>query len=697
MSSSAQDFLIEIGTEELPPKALRSLLDAFEQNILAGLKAGNIPHGDIKQHLAAPRRLAVLIPDVETQQPDKEIELLGPAVAAAFDDDDKPTGAALGFAKKAGVEVSDLQQVDSPKGPRLAHVSTEPGKAVSELLPAIVNAALKGLPIPKRMRWGASREEFVRPTHWILMLHGDQVVATKILGLQAGNKTRGHRFHANHEIVIKQPADYVEQLRSEGRVLVDYDERKAVINTGVTELAQKQLRGTAVISDNLLEEVTSLVEWPVPLAGKFEERFLDVPSEALISSMREHQKYFHVVDENNQLLPNFITVANIESRDPARVIDGNERVIRPRLADAAFFYETDKKTSFEIFRERLKPIVFQEKLGSIYEKTERIALLAAHLAPLVGANPNDAQRAGELCKCDLVSDMVQEFDDLQGLMGRYYAQASGENEEISVAMEEHYLPTGAGDRLPGHATAKAVALADRLDTLTGIFGIGQKPTGSKDPFALRRASLGVLRILVENNIQISLKEMLEKAFDLHSGTTQDRDTTIADLLVYMLDRFGAWFKDEHIATECYLAVQELGLDNPADIHARVLAVSDFSKTTDAAALAAANKRVANILAKTETASLTGANADLFESEAEASLYEALKSAVTASEPLVAKADYQGAMSTLAKLRQPVDQFFDQVMVMVDDETIKNNRLCLLQELRDLFLSIADISLLNTGD
>lgn len=690
------NFLVEIGTEELPPKALRSLRAAFERGICDGLTQKGIGFKQPKDEMAAPRRLAVLIPQVELQQPEQKTELLGPAVAAAFDDSGKPTGAALGFARKAGVDLSELQQLDGPKGPRLAYISESAGLPTAELLPEIVNRALDNLPIPKRMRWGAKREEFVRPVHWVLMLLGEQPVPGQVLGLNSGSKTRGHRFHAPGEIEITSADNYASLLREQGKVDVDYRARMETIRTSVALIAEKELGGTAVIGEDLLEEVTSLVEWPVPLSGNFDKSFLDVPPEALISSMREHQKYFHVVDSDGKLLPHFITVANIDSLDPARVIDGNERVIRPRLADAAFFYNTDKKISFDSFRDRLKPIVFQNQLGSIFDKTERLAILAEKIAPVVGANPADARRAGELAKCDLVSEMVMEFDDLQGIMGRYYAEHGGENPEVSAAMFEQYLPRFAGDHLPATATGKALALADRLDTLTGIFGIGQQPTGSKDPFALRRASLGVLRILVEGNVNVSLRGLLESAFDLHTGTSENREAVIADLLNYLLDRFAAWFNDEGIATENFLSVRTLGIDDAADINARVYAVAEFARSDSASALAAANKRVANILNKSDVG-LGTVDPDLFESEAESELAKTIDQAYTALAPLIQSADYRAALTELSKLREPVDQFFDQVMVNADDMAIRVNRLSLLNKMRQLFLSVADISLLSSTD
>lgn len=690
----SKDFLVEIGTEELPPKSLKTLADAFEASICKQLKELGLNFSASKQ-FAAPRRLSVLISDLDEKQADKEIENLGPAVKAAFDDGGNPTPAAQGFARKQGIDVSELTQVDTDKGPRLAFSKTEQGAETENLLEGVINKALSDLPIAKRMRWGSRREEFVRPVHWILMLFGTKTVPATVLGLEAGNSTRGHRFYANSEMVISEPASYADVLRDQGKVIADFEVRKALVKQSVMDAAAKT-KGTAVIDEDLLDEVTSLVEWPVALAGRFDNEFLQVPSEALISSMKEHQKYFHVVDDDGSLLPFFITVSNIESQNEAAVIEGNERVIRPRLADAAFFYQTDLKTPFADFRERLKPIVFQTKLGNVFEKTERVASLAKNIAPIVGADVDAAHHAGTLCKNDLVTEMVGEFSDLQGLMGRYYAQAANESTDVATAMEEHYFPKFAGDSLPSNEVATAVALADRLDTLTGIFGIGQIPSGSKDPFALRRASLGVLRLLVENKHHCSLSDLLKQAHSQHSDLSEE---STSKLLHYMLDRFSAWFADLGIPAESFIAVRALDLDNPTDIYSRTMAVTEFAKTADAPTLAAANKRVSNILSKSEISDSAGINIDqtLFAEQQEKNLFDALSSAETAVEPLIAKQDYSSALKRLAVLREPIDQFFDSVMVMADDEALKQNRLSLLAMLRRLFLTIADISLLpNEG-
>jgi glycyl-tRNA synthetase beta chain len=693
------DFLVEIGTEELPPKALLTLSNAFRDEILSRLTSAQLEFGDV-QTFAAPRRLAVMIKALDEQTPTKEVVAWGPPIKVALDADGNPTRAAEAFAKKNSISLDELaNKVENDgKQDKLCHRATEPGRTTVDLVGPIVEAALAGLPIPKRMRWGANREEFVRPVHWIVMLLGSHVVNTQVMGLTAGNISRGHRFHSNGDIVIQSPASYQDDLRS-AYVITDFSERRELIRQGVIAAAKKS-GGIAVISDALLNEVTALNEWPVPLLGNFEKRFLAVPAEALISSMAEHQKYFHVVDNADQLLPMFITVANIESSDPAQVVNGNERVIRPRLADAAFFYETDQKTTLEARRDSLKNIVFQAKLGSVFDKTERVAKLAKILAPMTGAEPSLAKRAAELSKSDLVSEMVGEFDDLQGTMGRYYAINDGEHVEVAEALFEQYLPRFAGDSIPSTATGATLALADRLDTLVGIFAIGQPPTGSKDPFALRRASLGVLRIIVERSIDLDLQEVLSDALSQHTGLGLKSDAienTTKQVLTYLIERFKAWYEDENIPTEVFQAVAARQLSNPLDIHQRVQAVHAFNQLSEAAALAAANKRVSNILSK-QADSTIPAEVDntLLVDDAEKALALSLAELTGEVKPLQQDRDYTDVLKHLAKLRQPVDQFFDDVMVMVDDNALRNNRLALLQQLRNLFLEVADISLLAPG-
>lgn len=688
----ATDFLVELGTEELPPKALKKLMLAFADSIEQGLKDAELEFDAVTPY-AAPRRLAVQVTNLAERQPDKQIEKLGPAVQAAFDKDGNPSKAAEGFARSNGASFDQLTRVHTDKGERLAFIAEQKGEATEALLPEIVTKSLAALPIPKRMRWGAKREEFVRPAHWLLMLFGDRVVEAEVLGLAAGNKTRGHRFHCNRELEVREPADYARLLKQEGYVLADFAQRRELIREQVTAEAHN-VNGEAVIDEDLLDEVTALVEWPAALTGRFEERFLQVPAEALISSMKEHQKYFHVVDEDGRLLPFFVTVANIESTDAAQVIAGNERVIRPRLADAAFFFETDKKTSLESRREKLKQVVFQQHLGSVYDKTERVAALASAIAKKIGANSEWAERAGKLCKSDLVTEMVFEFPELQGIAGYYYAENDGEPLDVAKAMYEQYQPKFAGDELPLSETGTLLALADRLDTLVGIFGIGQPPSGSRDPFALRRASLGALRLLVEKKIDLDLRELLTLARDGYPRTALGEYSNVVEAtLSYMLERFRARYEDEGISAEVFMAVAARKLSRPLDIDNRVHAVHAFSQLPQALALAAANKRVSNILAKLDGETPHSVREELLREDAEQALYAALRQARADVEPFYATAQYREGLLHLAHLREPVDNFFDRVMVMCEDEQLRDNRLALLAQLRALFLEVADISLL----
>ncbi len=687
---STRDFLVELGTEELPPKALKKLSEAFAQGIELGLADANLS-GSKTEIFAAPRRLAVRISDVPEKQEDKDEVVYGPPAKIGFDEDGKPTKAAEGFAKRSGVDVSEIKTGDN--GKLMIELSIK-GQQTTELLAAIVQNSLDKLPIPKRMRWGASRTEFVRPVHWLIMLLGDKVVEGNVLGLNAGNTSKGHRFHAPETIEINSPAEYEEKLR-QAYVMASFAERQDLINEQVIAEGKK-LGGQAVIDDDLLNEVTALNEWPVALAGKFEESFLDVASEALISSMKEHQKYFHVVDSNDQLMPNFITVANIESKDPSQVIEGNEKVIRPRLADAAFFWNTDKKNPLESRFEKLSSVVWVNKLGTVADKSQRIATLAAKIADATGGDKALAERAGKLCKTDLVTQMVYEFPDMQGIAGRYYAENDGEAADVCAAMVEQYMPAYAGDQLPETTTGTAIALADRLDSLVGLFGLGQIPTGTKDPFALRRASLGVLRILVEKKIDLDLSELIDWAID-NSWPIELKPETKSVLTEYMLDRFSAWYQDENIPAEVFQAVRARGVTKPLDINSRVHAVFGFYKLDAAQALAAANKRVSNILAKQAGEGIGNSiNSALLQEDAEKLLAEKVSNVASELESVFEAANYTVAMETLAQLREPVDQFFDQVMVMADDQAVRENRLALLSNLRNLFLEVADISLLQTS-
>ncbi len=687
----AKDLLVELGTEELPPTALKKLMQAFSKGIAQGLKQKDLSFSAVEAY-AAPRRLAVIIRALEEKTPEKEVVVWGPPAKIAFDDEGNPSKAAQAFAKKNGIALDELKTDNDGKADKLVHRSQAGGEQAADLIADVVESSLSALPIAKRMRWGASRTEFVRPVHWLIVLFGDEIVDAEILGLTASRETRGHRFHYNQSLVIENADDYLSKMPTTAYVMVDYEQRQKIIRAQV-EAQAEAINGVAVIDQDLLDEVTGLVEWPVALTGRFEDRFLQVPSEALIYSMKEHQKYFPVVDAQGKLMPNFITVSNIESQDPKQVIDGNERVIRPRLSDAAFFFETDKKTTLSDFRQRLKPIVFQAKLGSIYDKTERIKALSSFIAEQTGADADKAAQASELCKSDLVSDMVGEFDKMQGLAGYYYAVHEGLDNDVACALKEHYQPKFSGDTLPATETGTLIALADRIDTLTGIFGIGQKPTGSKDPFALRRASLGVLRLMVEKSLPLDLKTLLNKAAQLHGDNIDSASDTVEAAFAYMVERFRAWYEEEKIAAEVFQAVQAKQLSQPLDIHNRVHAVNTFSQLPEAQALAAANKRVSNILAKSDNQETEQVDSSLLQEPAEKQLAELLQAKSDEVAPLFAANDYTATLAALASLREAVDAFFDNVMVNADDPALRNNRLALLTQLRNLFLQVADISLL----
>ena len=684
----SRDFLVEIGTEELPPTSLKALSDAFFAGIEGGLKGLGLQY-DSATPYATPRRLAVLVKGLAENTPLKEEKVWGAPAQVAFKDG-KPGKAAEAFAKKYGITVEEIQIENDGKQDKLVHMNKTGGDESQGLLTQIVSDSLAKLPIAKRMRWGSSRNEFVRPVKWVIMLFGDQVISDPILGVVPSNSTRGHRFHCNETLTLSTPAEYPELLKEKAHVMASFEERRALIEEQVNSIA-KENGGNAVIDEDLLDEVTGLVEWPTALCGKFEEAFLQVPAEALISSMKEHQKYFHLVDNNDALLPNFITVSNIVSKDPAQVVDGNERVIRPRLSDAAFFFETDKKSTLESRREKLKTVVFQAKLGTIYDKTERIAALAKFIAGELNADESKVERAAQLCKSDLVTNMVYEFTDLQGIAGYHYALNDGEDQEVALAMNEQYMPRFAGDTLATTVTGAVIALADRLDTITGIFGIGQKPTGSKDPFALRRASLGALRILVEKGYELDLKKLVE--FAKGNFAELPNESVVEDVLNYMLERFKSWYEEENIPAEVFQSVSAKQLTVPLDINSRIHAVAKFYTLSEAEALAAANKRVSNILAKQDSEPKETVDASLLQDEAEKQLAEQVSALKETVEPLIASKEYTEALTQLAQLRATVDKFFDDVMVMTDDEALRNNRLALLNQLRQLFLNVADISYL----
>ena len=683
---SAQDFLVELGTEELPPKALATLGDAFLAGIEKGLQAAGLNYA-AKSVYAAPRRLAVLIRQLDVQQPDRSINIDGPPRQAAFDAEGNPTQAALGFAKKCGVELAEIDQ----SGAKLRFSQHIPGKATLGLLPTIVEDSLNDLPIPKRMRWGASREEFVRPTQWLVMLLGDQVVDCTILAQQAGRESRGHRFHHPENVVITTPANYVEDLRK-AYVLADFSERRELIAKRTAELAMQQ-EGSAIVPPALLDEVTALVEWPVPLVCSFEERFLDVPQEALITTMQDNQKYFCLLDSEGKLLPRFITVANVESRDPKQIVEGNEKVVRPRLTDAEFFFKQDKKQPLETFNERLKNVVFQAQLGTVYDKAERVSKLAAFIAPLSGGDAQRAGRAGLLSKCDLATEMVGEFPEMQGVAGYYYALNDGEPQDVAMALNEQYMPRGAGAELPQTLTGAAVAIADKLDTLVGIFGIGMLPTGSKDPYALRRAALGVLRILIEKQLDLDLTGAAEFAVK-QFGAKVKAAGLAEQVLEFIFDRLRARYEDEGIDVATYLSVRALKPGSALDFDQRVQAVQAFRKLPEAEALAAVNKRVSNLLSKAEGAIAEQVEPKYFDNANEFSLYSAIQQADQAVQPMAAARQYSESLARLAALRDPVDAFFEAVMVNAEDAKVRANRYALLSRLRGLFLGVADISLLG---
>ncbi len=689
--SMLRDLLIEIGTEELPPKALLRLSRAFSDAIQQGLVQAELGFSSI-QGFATPRRLAVLVRELQTQQADKNVERRGPALQAAFDEQGNPSKAALGFAGSCGVEVSALEKLETDKGSWLVYRARQAGESTTTLIPAIVNDALNKLPIPKRMRWADLEAQFVRPVHWVVLLFGDEVITDTILSVNSGRESRGHRFLYNQAIYIPSPGEYEVLLESEGKVIADFSRRRETIR-GQVEQAAHQLTGTAVIDNDLLDEVTSMVEWPVAVIGNFEQRYLEVPQEALISTMSANQKYFHVVDAQGKLLPHFITISNIESQDPNKVREGNERVIRPRFADAEFFWNQDRKQSLAARLEQLKTVVFQKQLGSLYDKTQRVAKLAEQIATQIDGNKLQALRAAELCKCDLMTSMVGEFPELQGIMGRYYAEHDGEPGEVAIAIDEHYMPRFAGDQLPQTKTGQAVAIADRLDTLLGIIAIGQLPTGDKDPYALRRAALGVLRCMIENDLALDLQPLLEFAaghFVKEVKAKKAIDTTID----FILDRLRTYYTSQDIKFDVFESVFSQRPTQPNDFNARVLAVNAFRQLAEAESLAAANKRISNILKKSEDKIPDKVDTNLIQPGAEQALSEQLALLIVKIEPLIAKRQYTGILHQLAELRTNVDKYFDEVMVNVEDKALRLNRLAMLSKLRNLFLQVADISQLQ---
>ncbi len=690
MADSA-DVLFELGTEELPPVALKKLSEALTREFVAGLAAAGLTHGEVVPY-AAPRRLALLVRDCATGTPDKQVERRGPALQAAFDGDGNPTKAAEGFARSCGTTVDQLQKLETDKGTWLAYTISEQGKPAAELLPGIAEQALNKLPIHKRMRWGASDAQFVRPVHWLLFLHGSEVVPCTILDAVAGNQTYGHRFHHPAAITVYNPADYADTLANLGHVVADFQARRDRIREQVVATADT-LGGRADLDDNLLDEVTALNEWPVPVAGAFEEKYLAVPHEALVLTMKQNQKYFPLFDPDGQVMNHFITIANIDSSDPGVIREGNERVVRPRLADAMFFWTQDGKKRLEDRRESLGSVVFQKGLGSMADKSERVADLAADIAERIGGDPALARRAGLLSRCDLMTEMVFEFPEMQGVMGRYQARRDGELPELAQAMDEFYMPRFSGDQLPETKTGQAIALADKIDTLVGIFGIGEKPTGDKDPFALRRAALGALRILQERQLDLDLPALLAKA-GAQLGDRLSDTAAPAEVYDFMLERLKGLYVDQGMAADLFDAVASVRPASVADFDARMRAVADFRSLPEADALAAANKRIRNILRKTDETIPDSVDPTLFDSEAEHAFASSVVGASTAIAPLLGAGDYGAALKSLAALQAPVDKFFDDVMVIADDAAVRGNRLRLLTDLGSLFLNVADVSRLQ---
>ncbi|EGR1132929.1 glycine--tRNA ligase subunit beta [Vibrio cholerae] len=686
----AKEFLIELGTEELPPKQLRTLAEAFAANFAAELATADIAHEGVTW-FATPRRLALKVANLAESQPDRVVEKRGPAVNVAFDADGKPTKAAEGWARGNGITVEQAERLVTDKGEWLLFKEQVQGQQTASVVVDMAAKALANLPIAKPMRWGDKETQFIRPVKTLTILFGSELIQGEILGVASARTLRGHRFMGEAEFTIESAEQYPAILEERGKVIADYATRKAMIIEGSQQAAQ-QLGGIADLEDALVEEVTSLVEWPVVMTAKFEEKFLKVPAEALVYTMKGDQKYFPVYDANKKLLPNFIFVSNIESKEPRHIVEGNEKVVRPRLADAEFFFNTDRKRPLVDRLPLLENAIFQQQLGTIKDKTDRITELAGYIAEQIGADVEKSKRAGLLAKCDLMTSMVFEFTDTQGVMGMHYARHDGEAEEVAVALNEQYMPRFAGDELPSRGVSAAVAMADKLDTIVGIFGIGQAPKGS-DPFALRRASLGVLRILVEYGYQLDLVDLIAKAKSLFGNRLTNANVE-QEVIEFMLGRFPTWYQDAGFSIDIIQAVLARNPTKPADFDQRVKAVSHFRALEEAEALAAANKRVGNILAKYDGELGEEIDLALLQEDAEKALAEAVEIMAEALEPAFATGNYQEALSKLAGLRAPVDAFFDNVMVMADDEALKKNRLTLLNKLRNLFLQIADISLLQ---
>ena len=686
-----RDLLIEIGTEELPPKALESLADAFAREFGESLTGAELNYQELRS-FATPRRLALLITGLVDKQADREVARRGPAVTAAFDDNGQPTKAALGFAHSCGVAVDALERVETDRGAWLAFNNTETGHTTEELTPDLVADALRKLPIPKRMRWGAGDAEFVRPVHWVVLLYGGQVIEAEILGVRSGRETRGHRFHHSGSISIPSPGDYAGVLERDGRVLADFGVRRARIVELIADVAS-QLNGTPIVDESLLNEVTALVEWPVAIAGSFDESFLELPEEVLIASMQDHQKYFPVTTADGKLLPRFITVANIDSQEPRAVRAGNERVIRPRLNDAAFFWQKDLQVPLAERFALLEDIVYQQGLGSLADKSRRVRALAGQVAEMLDGDVDATERAAYLSRCDLVTEMVGEFPELQGVMGSRYAACGGESAEVAQALDEFYMPRHAGGALPQTAIGRSLVIADRIDTLIGIFALGQKPSGDKDPFALRRAALGCLRTIIEGDLDLDLELLLDSALQQHKELQSD-SAVVSEVFDFMLERLRHYCLDAGTSADVFDAVRARRPTQPLDFTLRLAAVAEFRGMPAAQSLAAANKRIANILRKAEEPVSDQVSAELLREPQECALADAVHAAAADVQPLLADRNYSQTLARLAKLHGSVDAFFDAVLVMADDEDLRRNRLALLNNLSSLFLWVADIGRLQ---
>lgn len=688
---SLDNLLVEIGTEELPPKALSTLASAFADNCQSELESAELKFDTLTWY-ASPRRLAISVTQLTAQQADKLVEKKGPAVSAAFDVDGNPTKAAQGWARSNGISVEEAERLVTDKGEWLLYRAQVPGQPLSALLEGIVSRALAKLPIPKPMRWGASPIQFIRPVHTVTMMYGDTVVPGTILGVDSSNQLQGHRFHSQGLITLNHANQYLSVLE-QAYVIADFHRRRTMIEETIQQTAKNE-NAVADIDQDLLSEVTALVEWPVALVASFEEKFLQVPKEALIYTMKDDQKYFPLLDNQGDLLPHFVFITNIESKDPETIISGNEKVIRPRLADAEFFYNTDRKNTLESRLTSLESVLFQKQLGTLKDKSERISSLAASIATQTGSDSTLAARAGLLSKTDLMTEMVMEFTDVQGVMGMYYALNDGENKDVAIALDEQYKPRFSGDSLPQSMTSCAVALADKMDTLVGIFGIGQIPKGDKDPFALRRAAIGVLRIIVEHKLDLDLEKLVSNSQELFGDklTNQNVQKEVVD---FIIGRFRAWYLDKGVAIDVIQSVIAKRPTSPSDFDARIQGVSHFRNLDAAEALAAANKRVANILVKNPVESDITVNTDLFESDAERHLASQIAEVKEQIVPYIQSGDYQQVLAHLAVLRENIDVFFDSVMVMADDVSVRHNRIALIKELRSLFMQVADISLLNS--